>query len=158
FGFDRGFDEFLLLEDSGNGHASAREVNNRLAGSVSTLKPPYFLYIHYIDPHEPYNPQVAWDGSRLPANLVALMPFSLKDLDVATVFSRPPDVVQNAMDLSDGAIRDSDNAVANLLDSLSAAGLLTNTLTVVTADHGEEFEDHGRMGHGQTLYQEVVHV
>ena len=42
--------------------------------------------------------------------------------------------------------------------ALAYNGLLDNTLIIMTADHGEEFKDHGGMGHGHNLYQEVIHV
>jgi sulfatase-like protein len=158
FGLDRGFDQFLLLEESGDGHASAEDVNHRLSRSLSNLRPPYFLYVQYIDPHEPYNPNVSWDGSPLPARLVQRVPMTLKGLESGTPFRRSAEVLQDSIDLYDGAIREVDTAVASLLRTLTVAGLMKNTLTIVTADHGEEFGDHGRMSHGQTLYREVVQV
>ena len=46
-----------------------------------------------------------------------------------------------------------------MLDHLIKRGLLTtNTLVIVTADHGEEFNEHGTAGHGQTLYTQAVRV
>jgi arylsulfatase A-like enzyme len=71
---------------------------------------------------------------------------------------RPPELLQDAADLYDGEIRQADDAIGRLMRELGRYGLAEGTLTVVTSDHGEEMEEHGRMGHGQTLYEEVVRV
>jgi arylsulfatase A-like enzyme len=44
------------------------------------------------------------------------------------------------------------------LDFLGERGLSEGTITVLTSDHGEEFLDHGEVGHGKALYQESLHV
>ncbi|MGZ7041792.1 MAG: sulfatase family protein, partial [Thermoanaerobaculia bacterium] len=72
--------------------------------------------------------------------------------------TRSPAKVQEAIDLYDGEIRQADNAVGELLEQLRKSRLLKNTIVIITADHGEELEDHGRFGHGQTLLSEVTHV
>jgi arylsulfatase A-like enzyme len=51
-----------------------------------------------------------------------------------------------------------DSELGRLLDGLKALGLDSNTLIVLTADHGEEFLDHGGFEHGHTLYEELLHV
>src|SRR4030095_9960077 len=51
-----------------------------------------------------------------------------------------------------------DTALGALLDRLTNAGLLDRTVVVVTADHGEEFQEHGRLTHGSHLYEETVRV
>src|SRR5262249_20149816 len=61
-------------------------------------------------------------------------------------------------DLYDGEIRYTDEYFGRLLDGLERRGLLENTIVALTADHGEEFLEHGGVGHGQTLHGEVVNV
>src|SRR4030095_17102481 len=51
-----------------------------------------------------------------------------------------------------------DAAIGHLLDALAARGLAERTAVVLTADHGEEFWDHGGLEHGRTLYEEVMRV
>ena len=51
-----------------------------------------------------------------------------------------------------------DDSIGRLLDALKAAGIYKDSLIVLTSDHGEEFWDHGSTGHGQSLYQELLHV
>jgi arylsulfatase A-like enzyme len=60
--------------------------------------------------------------------------------------------------LYDGEIRLVDDHVGKLLATLDRLGVSDRTVVVVTADHGDEFFEHGRKGHHRTLYEEVLHV
>ncbi|MEQ1895140.1 MAG: sulfatase-like hydrolase/transferase, partial [Planctomycetota bacterium] len=62
------------------------------------------------------------------------------------------------LDLYDGEIRYTDDGLKALVDKLKALGAWENTLFVLTSDHGEEFFEHGVLGHGFSLFQEVVGV
>jgi arylsulfatase A-like enzyme len=55
-------------------------------------------------------------------------------------------------------VRYMDEQLGTLLDSLRASGTLEQTVVVFTADHGEEFREHGGTGHKTTVYTEVSHV
>lgn len=154
FGFDQGFTE-LILQDS---VAHAEDVNTGLLPLLDELKPPFFLYVHYIDPHAPYEPRTAWDGGELPASLRAQGPVSIESLDPFSFRRRPPELLARARDLYDGEIRGADRGLEQLAGALKKRGLLERTVLVVTSDHGEEMEDHGRMSHGLSLYEEVVRV
>lgn len=61
-------------------------------------------------------------------------------------------------DCYDDCIVDLDEQLGRLFSTLDSKGLLQNTIVVVTADHGEEFGEHGGFGHGQRLNSEVVRV
>jgi arylsulfatase A-like enzyme len=69
-----------------------------------------------------------------------------------------PDDVQQLRDAYDGAIAYIDDQIGNLIEELDRRGALDNTLLIVTADHGEEFLEHGVMGHSQSLYSSALHV
>lgn len=153
FGFHQGFDELLLLDTEG-----AEVVNRKLFPRLEKLAPPYFLYVHYIDPHAPYDPRTAWDGGALPEALRAQGPVSVESLDPFTVRRRPAEYMARVHDLYDGEIRGADRALEGLVGELERRGLMKNTILVVTSDHGEELEDHGQMSHGLSLYEEVVRV
>jgi arylsulfatase A-like enzyme len=60
--------------------------------------------------------------------------------------------------LYDGEITYHDDHFARFVEALEQRGLLENTVLWVTSDHGEEFFDHGSVGHGHSLYQELLHV
>ncbi len=152
FGFDRGFDQFLLADN-----LKAPLLDRELLPHLDRLKPPFFLYVHYIDPHLPYEPEVGWDGRPLTAAERA-HPVTLQEVDATHFRHRSPELLARARDLYDGEIRGVDDALRTVVGRLTQRGLMDHTVLVVTADHGEELEDHGRMSHGQTVYQELLQV
>ncbi|MGH9884245.1 MAG: sulfatase, partial [bacterium] len=154
YGLDQGFDEFV---PAWNTHSpwSSDAVNRELRARLGRLRKPYFLYVHYTDPHQPYNPPFAWDGGPLGPGPRQI---STTELQPSHVTQRDPRLMRRAIDLYDGEIRACDTSLGELLGWLHEAGVLQDAVTVVTADHGEEFEDHGRLDHGQSLHAEVVEV
>ena len=104
---------------------------------------PFYLYLHYMDTHDPFmdynNPGVGYARARMEH------PDPAKFLDK----------MRNAY-ISD--IEHLDTHLARLFDGLKQRGLYDNTLIVFVSDHGEEFFDHNGWWHGQTLYNELVHV
>ena len=159
FGLGRGFDSFTVLDSKQPDLVTvdASEVNATVLPKIHLFtKQPFFLYVHYTDPHSPYRPSVTWDGKPIPAALRKSL--STDDLDSTNAVARPQEKVQEAIDLYDGEIRQTDNALADLFAALKKSLLLKNTLIIITADHGEELQDHGRFGHGQTLLNEVTRV
>ncbi|MDE2079075.1 MAG: sulfatase [Patescibacteria group bacterium] len=60
--------------------------------------------------------------------------------------------------LYDSKVHEADAEFGNFLNQLKARGLLKNTIIVILADHGEEIYDHGGIDHGQSLYDELIHV
>ncbi|MET0555230.1 MAG: sulfatase [Vicinamibacteria bacterium] len=131
-GFDQGFDEF----ESATGataerlHKWVRDHRPRMA------KQPYFLYVHYVEPHEPYLPREPWysqyarDGRAHPTHA-------------------------KFVDAYDSEIRSLDDGLGRLY---RACGWSEDTVVIVTSDHGEEFGDHGGGGHAHSLYSEVLRV
>jgi arylsulfatase A-like enzyme len=100
-------------------------------------KQPFFLWIHFFDPHSPYDP---------------VSPFRSR-------FSDPnQDHLQQRIAAYDEEILSVDYEVGRILDRLDEKDLAKNTLVVITADHGEGLMQHGRMGHGRHLYEEAVKV
>jgi arylsulfatase len=150
FGMDQGFRELVYMADHGHGpFAAADAVNAETFARLDRLRPPFFLYVHYLDPHAPYEGPGwgrPWSGR---ASAV-----SIQELDAATFRRRPAELLQRARDQYDAEIVRVSAAVGRLLERLRDAA----PLTVLLSDHGEEFEEHGRMGHGQTLHEEVLRV
>jgi arylsulfatase A-like enzyme len=121
---------------------------------------PFFLYMHYIDPHDPYdNPEIV--GNRSPfeseyhgpvagdwVNGVYTGKLTLPD---------PPRDLAHLSALYDSEVHYVDRAIGQLLGSL-APEVLAHTLVALTADHGEELLEHGGWKHGQALYDEQIHV
>jgi choline-sulfatase len=113
---------------------------------------PFFLWVHYFDPHWPYRPPVGFRVSpRDPVDLAGK--------------SVPRDQrVRNRRHLTAlnrayrGEVAYVDAQVGTLLERLRLLGLERRTAVVVTADHGEGLGDHGVMEHGLHLYEELVQV
>jgi arylsulfatase A-like enzyme len=117
-----------------------------------------FMFLHMMDPHYPYDP---------PQELVDTLcsnsytgPFMNEFTDMATwtlMTQSPGDAeVERVRELYDAEVADVDQALARLFNYLSVNGYLENTLIILAADHGEEFFEHNRYGHGQSLYDELV--
>jgi arylsulfatase A-like enzyme len=116
-----------------------------------------FLYIQYIDPHYPYEPPAPYDQHfdhrRDPARRQGgVDPLAL----IAPTRDRTS--VAETLDRYDGEIFYNDVHLGRLLQGLRAMDVLRDAILVVTADHGEEFFEHGTIGHGKSLYEEVVRV
>ena len=100
---------------------------------------PFFLFVHYMDPHFPW---VA------PPEL--LTRFRTQDL--------PLDGVSGAIARYDAEIAFTDQQLGRLFDALEQLGLARDTLVAVTADHGEGLMDHGELHHSTQLYEEQMRV
>jgi arylsulfatase A-like enzyme len=70
----------------------------------------------------------------------------------------PVAYVNHDRDWYDGSIRAMDVEIARLVQTLAGLGLEDDTLLVFLSDHGEEFHDHGKMFHGQSVYGELTQV
>jgi arylsulfatase A-like enzyme len=136
----------------------------------------FFIFLHLYDPHDPYRPAPPYDTrwQRSPGPTAGerkirqirraiadplLQRFTMPtagELARAGVAARP--YVEQEEDWYDGSILGMDAELRRLLERLQELGLDRRTLVVVTSDHGEEFMDHGRSFHGQSLYGELTGV
>jgi arylsulfatase len=125
---------------------------------------PFFLWLHFLDPHAPYGDRDG-ESTSLVHDLMALQgpaglgaPFRGVGLVRAGEYRPGPDDRRRIEDLYRQDVAWADREIVRLLDFLDARGLRARTAIVFTADHGEEFWDHGGIEHGRTLYEEVLHV
>jgi arylsulfatase A-like enzyme len=118
---------------------------------------PFFLWVHYLDPHLPYAPPPEFQPRRVPGSAAA-------DSFSRVAAVRGGDLVLSVRDreqvrsLYRAETRFVDSNVGRLLDRLKHLGPYDSSLIVLSADHGEEFWDHDRFEHGHSLYDEVLHV
>lgn len=158
WGFDRGFDKLLATWREGlEAHPTAQRVNDLLFAELGSIRPPFFLYVHYLDPHQPYEPQARFLKPEETVRLAGRK--SLREgAELLGSGGNSPEILEAARVLYRGEVRQVDAGIGDLIQELARRRWIDNTLIVVTADHGEEFEEHGRVGHGKSLYEEVVRV
>lgn len=121
---------------------------------------PFFLWVHYVDPHCPFDPPEAFqpDLADFPAERREFLT-SYNAEDIHTGLARLTRRDREALAaLYDAEIAYVDECVGELFAELETLGLAGDTLVIFTSDHGEEFWDHGGYQHGHTLYDELIRV
>jgi hypothetical protein len=117
----------------------ASEITDR---ALDDLRDPakarnHFLWVHYFDAHGPRSQRV------LPPDVPGFPPFAGEDAESALYLSE---------------IFYDDREIGRLLEGVARTGDLAKTLIVVTGDHGEGFGLHGEYEHGQSAFDEIIHV
>lgn len=108
---------------------------------------PWFAFLNLYDAHHAYLPPAPYDTMFTGARA----PWSVRNPSLLHTDSVSPARAQPERDAYDQAIRWQDDGLGAFLFRLDNAGALTNTVVIVTADHGEEFGEHGLLGHGSSL-------
>ena len=161
-GFGQGFDVFRSLGFV-NAYAVGRELERSL-DLISASESPVFVWIHLFDPHDPYvrhDPWMKeWDpdftsfSSELP-NGKAIPGEAIVSLRKRRVFQRNGAGLPHLRSLYDAEIRYADETLSQMMQALDVG---TGDIVIFAADHGDEFRDHGSLGHRVNLYQETVRV
>ena len=160
-GFDRGFDTF----DESCLWREAACVNDRGLAVVDSTAKPYFLYLHYMDPHGHYQPPASWHlRFAQPYNGLDFIAKGDANPIAEMLYDNGPKVdftdhdIQHLRDLYDDEIAYLDTELRSFFAALEAAGRLDNTIVVITADHGEEFLEHGHVGHCRGVWDTLTWV
>jgi arylsulfatase A-like enzyme len=163
-GFTRGFDESSHLPRRWDLSGEGAKLSARALRFVSEQDgAPFFLYLHYLDPHGPYRPDPALyrrfgDGEPdFSLSLYEDVAPRLAELR-AQGFGPGEERFEELVRRYDAEIAGTDAALAELFQGLAERKLLDRLLVVVTADHGEEFLEHGYVEHGWTLFAESLRV
>jgi arylsulfatase A-like enzyme len=122
----------------------------------------FFAYLHYMEPHDPYTPPREFRPPRPPGIRDDLAEGRVlgisKQMDRGRAVAISPEESAYLRALYDGEIRSWDEELGMLLDALGRLGVQDSTVVIVTADHGEEFMEHGLLTHRKHLYEESIHV
>jgi len=119
---------------------------------------PFFVFLNYMDAHEPYLPPGPFDvqfGHQRPRGHFWHSPVDAGRMDKWKMSAQELQVERDAYD---GAIAYLDHHLGRLFAGLEKGGVLEKTLVIITSDHGEEFGEHGLFGHGVSLYLPSLHV
>ncbi len=129
FGLADGFKSYdYSVLNVGHPHkvATSKQLTDLAINDLRTIEKPFFVWVHYFDPHFAYLPHGNWRR-----------------------FGDSP------IDRYDQEIAHTDYHIARLLDELKKRRLYENTIIIFTSDHGEEFSEHNGSYH-YTLYEEVL--
>ena len=157
FNFQQGFDFYECsdrLRDAADLTALLLSRLSRARGRK------FFAYVHYMDAHLPYH-RNKYNESLCESSDGYFEPGDIYSTDVRklTAAGRLSDKDKAFLvGLYDGQIRYVDDNIGRILSFLKDNELLRDTVLIVTADHGEEFWDHGNYEHGHTLYNELIQV
>ena len=172
FGFAAGYEFYIdpTRRRALSINCDNREINRR---AIPWLRQhadePFFMFVHYWDPHTPYLPPRAYrtlfykgDPSD-PENrsLEKLAAHPLGRAWKETWFNKLGGAITDAeyiKALYDGEIRYCDEGVAELIETLAALGIADNTLVIVISDHGEMMYRHGVFFDHHGLYDGDLHV
>ena len=157
YGFERGFHTYRVT-----GGRAGNVVDEAIAVLHEGEGQTQFFFLHLYDLHAPYNP---------PGPFIDR--FGARQTDVSELLDHlktgaPPRSVvdvEQAMALYDGEIAYVDQELGRFFDALKERGLFDDALIILTADHGEAFQEHGSWQHGAPvlrdnpgLYEEILHV
>jgi arylsulfatase A-like enzyme len=151
FGFDRGFETY-----TSGGRRFEHNIDEALTWLEQNKNRRFFLFFHGYDAHRPYYSH--------PMDKEAIGLRGKGQVEKRNFCNRSrrdrPSAVELATILGfyDASIHMGDRIVGRLLDALQKKGLMKNTVILLTADHGEEFFDHGNCDHVRFVYREIVHV
>jgi arylsulfatase A-like enzyme len=154
--FEQGFDVYAGLHGEGDRPSKLVEAAGVVDAALRFLDTrrgfPTFLYVHTMDPHVPYAPPPPFDRK--------YEPHPTPDhpaVDPRSDYKEPRDR-ERMIAQYDGDVAYGDQEFGRFVRELRARGLYDRALIVFTADHGEEFLDHGQWTHGKSVFDELVHV
>jgi arylsulfatase A-like enzyme len=168
YGFSRGFDlydDYSLVRSSPR--FSRRSVTSpALAEQVGAWlrrwqeagrERPFFLFVHMFDVHYDYEPPPPYDRLFDPDYSGPLREDQFRHSSGIPDHMSPRDL-QHLIALYDGEIIFTDHHLGRIFEQLRELGVFDDTIVAVTSDHGDEFFEHGHVGHRQSLYDELVLV
>jgi arylsulfatase A-like enzyme len=177
FGFGRGFDHYddfsvfldaemkLLSVDHAREAAGVselvtsplvtREAQSLLKKARGTGKP-YFLFVHYFDPHDSYVPPPPYDKQFDAGNYSG--PVTGRNLPAMRNAPPAGRDLEKLIALYDGEIAHTDVQVGRLIEAIDAGDDASRTVTILVGDHGEAFGEHGALLHGENVFRETIAV
>ncbi len=151
FGIIRGFDFFNINEDGLDNAAITVDIVLNHLKTVDSDKP-FFLTMHLFDPHLPYD-------SPAPFNTLYSRERENGSFEWPPISEcSEPLLIEFMTAKYDSEINWTDSQLSIFFAGMHELELTENTIFILTADHGEEFMQHGNWGHAHNLYQQALHV
>lgn len=134
--------------------SNMKSIENRVQKFIATTEGPFFLWIHLMDTHTPYFPgrkYVTDNGLSWLSSLRAHLKTGLgKTVSEETL--------EHLRSLYDATVRQIDDCIGRIVRTLQMENQAGETCLIIAGDHGEEFQEHGHLGHYPQLYDELIHV
>ena len=169
FGWNRGWDVFYdSMEDEVDDkvpYIKAGEINKKVSTWLSSHTggaveyKPFFLWVHYMDVHEPYVPKRKYIDMVDPS--IDLDEEEMLRLFQDVVLKRDisdKGVVELLKNLYCAHVREIDDGVREFFGILEKFNVLNDSAIIITSDHGDEFGEHGGLSHDGKMYSELVNV
>jgi arylsulfatase A-like enzyme len=167
-GWNRGWDVFYdSIEEEVSPrvpYVSAEEIHLKVKTWLSAYvslggNRPFFLWVHYMDVHEPYIPKRKYIDRVDPAlHLSEEEMFRLFKEVLLKRDSSNRETVELLRKLYRAHVREVDDAVKDFFGILEKWDVLKDSWIIITTDHGDEFGEHGGLSHDGKMYSELVHV
>jgi arylsulfatase A-like enzyme len=128
---------------------------------------PFFAFLNYMEAHEPYAPPPPFDTIFGPTkearrSLLHRLGRVRQGREPKQLGTGKPSPLERWNQLQtnayDASIAYLDQELGGLFEELRARRALDNTLVIVTSDHGQHLGEHGLVGHGNSLYMQLLHV
>lgn len=162
WGFERGWDMYrnFIRESLPNGADYLWKTGK--PWMLNNLKAPTFVYLATVDPHVVYNPKKEFLEKYWPKPYKGPIKAAISGVQMGYIKSGKLKINDNDKAyieaLHDAEITQSDASFKVFIDDLKAAGIYDTTAIIVVSDHGDEFYEHGSLGHGHSVYQELVRI
>ncbi len=143
------------------GGLRGKHVFGKAIASIAGVSKPWFLYIGTIDTHVAWIPKQPWIERYHPNRYKGRFAkrFSGHDADRgAAALKMKPREITWVRAIYDSNVSYQDQLLGQLLDKLDEWGIADQTMIIITADHGDEQFEAGRVGHGGTLRETLIHV
>jgi arylsulfatase A-like enzyme len=126
-----------------------------MVDSFDSYQQPFFLYLHYMDPHSPYWAPGSYSrffNEDYAGAVTGWGPYEVG------YFENRPDELEQLRAFYDNEIRYVDQRIGEFFERLRKTGLYENSVIILLSDHGEMFLEHGLFGHSNGVYTELIDV
>lgn len=154
YGFHRGFDSYRAA------NLGVVDLVERANRWLEDAPRPFFLFLHTYEIHSPYAPPEPLRSRRVTTHDSEL-PVEVREDDIQERIDAGTLTASDrryTSELYHAGIEWTDHALGDLFAKLDTLGLRDDTMVIVTSDHGEELFEHAGIGHGQTLFEEVLRI
>lgn len=130
-------------------YTSAHPITQSAIRWISHVSGPFFLWVHYMDLHEPY----------ILCNSGSTIYYSKSTrLTQSRILTLEKKYISHIKDAYDDKLRNIDDNLQFFFNQLKKNSLVNGTLFIITADHGQGFYEHGYFGHRAQYYDEILHI